>query len=547
VIPLLTLGVFFAVLLRPDRLFQAGWGPGQSIALAIGLVPAALVLVATFRQMVLPRVTFDRGMGLLTLGWRGLRGQRPLASVIGVQIMQTRKRFGGPELDGAAVTMYQLNLILDDPAERRLNVMTSNPLTARANARAVAEFLGVPVLDSADPPADAAAASAPGATPLPLQTQWAVPSPVVIEPDPDILLIRPRRLVFLSVTRSMWHGVLLSVLLLGSLAARGAGADWISIFLLVSIAATLVSMALLLIQSLGRRVRFDRAQGVLTLGRRASRPLASVTAVQIVDRTECQLNLLLDDAGQTRLNLITDTEAAVVRKAAERVASFLDVPLLEAPRPGPATAQAGAGEAVNYLEELKRSPLPAGRASIRGPARIVPRGDDVLVLRARSLVRWNRLGLALLMIGPAIFLAWFAWFGPAPRPAGLGQLAGWLPLLLLASASLFAALKPLLLYRDHFDQQAGRLTLGWFGLKGAHALAKVLAVQLIPGGLVDKGAGSFGRGGERVSYQMNLVMADVYQDRLNLTDDSDLVWTRQAGQQVADFLDVPLIDQIAEG
>ena len=71
-------------------------------------------------------------------------------------------------------------------------------------------------------------------------------------------------------------------------------------------------------------------------------------------------------------------------------------------------------------------------------------------------------------------------------------------------------------------------------------------MQLIPGGLVEKAAAPFGRGGERVSYQLNLVMADAYEDRLNITEDSDLGFTRQAGQQVADFLGVPLLDQIAD-
>ena len=44
--------------------------------------------------------------------------------------------------------MYQMNLILDDPAERRLNVLTTTLETARSNARLVADFLGVPVLDN---------------------------------------------------------------------------------------------------------------------------------------------------------------------------------------------------------------------------------------------------------------------------------------------------------------------------------------------------------------------------------------------------------------
>jgi hypothetical protein len=43
------------------------------------------------------------------------------------------------------------------------------------------------------------------------------------------------------------------------------------------------------------------------------------------------------------------------------------------------------------------------------------------------------------------------------------------------------------------------------------------------------------------------VLADLYQDRLNLTNDFDRGWTRQAGQEVADFLGVAVIDQIAEG
>ncbi len=110
-----------------------------------------------------------------------------------------------------------------------------------------------------------------------------------------------------------------------------------------------------------------------------------------------------------------------------------------------------------------------------------------------------------------------------------------------------ATLKALLLYRDHFDRQAGLLTLGWFGRKGTYPLEKVLAVQLIPGGLVDKSRWPFGHGRERVSYQLNLVMADACEDRLHLTDDCDLEWTRQAGRLVADFLGVPVLDQIADG
>jgi hypothetical protein len=495
--------------------------PVHPMAFAIFVVSWTLIWVwILYRQTILPRLTFDGEAGLLTLGWKGLRGRRPLSSVIGVQVMQTRKQFGGPEVNIPALTMYQLNLILDDPAERRLNVMTCDPYTARANARLVADFLGVPMLDRAGTPEDAAAAGAAG--PMPIE-MWTVQSPVVTEPGPDVLLIRPGRLAFLSGFRGM--GVVVVALLV--LAAQGVAAAWF----LVALAGASLCFPLLLLITLGR-ARFDRARGVLTLGglgRRAPRPLASVKAVEVVDGPAYQLNLLPDDPRQPRLNLITDADAALVRRAAERVASFLGVPLLGAKL-----------KTVNPREELNRSPLPAGRATIRGPACLVPKGDDVLVLRPRSRFTWVRLLPALLTIGLALYVGWLA------APAGLGQSAAWLTIVLLGAMSQFG-LKRLLLYWDHFDRQAGLLTLGWVGLKETYPLAKVLAVQLVPGGLVEKAPGSFGRGGERVSYQMNLVMADIYEDRLNLTNDSDLDWTRKAGQQVADFLGVPVIDQIADG
>ncbi len=126
---------------------------------------------------------------------------------------------------------------------------------------------------------------------------------------------------------------------------------------------------------------------------------------------------------------------------------------------------------------------------------------------------------------------------------GTGRLA-WTALIVLLVGVLaqIAALWPMLRYRDRFDRRTGLLTLGWAGFKGKHPLEKVLAVQLSPGGLVDKSPMA-NWGGEHV-YQLNLVMADAHQDRLNLTDDTDLQWTRQAGQQLADFLGVTLIDQI---
>jgi hypothetical protein len=403
----------------------------------------------------------------------------------------------------------------------------------RPIARTVADFLGVPVLDRG---------GAAGADPMAKPAEfWAVASPVVSEPEPDVLLIRPRRLAV--VAGIPWWGLVLAFVLLGSLADWRAGnklpfvmAGAIGLSALLQLLSSLVNL---------RRTRLDRARGELTLGwlrLREVRPLADVKAVEVVEDEKLQLNLLPHDPQKPRLTLVADADAALVRRVAERVSSFLGVPLLDARRTAPASAQP-----ANLLEELSRSPLPPGKASIRGPACIVAKGDDVLVLRGRSRLTWIGLLPTLFTVGVGVFLIWqVVQAGPAGQ-VGFQQWGVWLMIFVLGPLAQVATLKPMLWYRDHFDRLAGLLRLGLFGVKGTYSLAKVLAVQLVPGGLVHKPPGPFGRGGERVSYQLNLVMADVYQDRLNLTDDTDLQWTRQAGQQIAEFLGVPLLDQIAEG
>lgn len=46
---------------------------------------------------------------------------------------------------------------------------------------------------------------------------------------------------------------------------------------------------------------------------------------------------------------------------------------------------------------------------------------------------------------------------------------------------------------------------------------------------------------------MNLLLSDPEGGRLNLTAHSGWPWMRQAGPQLADFLGVPLIDQLSPG
>src|SRR5262249_45024631 len=158
--------------------------------------------------------------------------------------------------------------------------------TARLNARLVADFLGVPVLDTAGTPADPAPA---GSLPA---VNWVIPSPVVTEPGPDVLLIRPRRLAFLGGGPGL--GIVGCLIVLAMLIGGMAG--WV----MVAFVGALLCFHFLVPNFLGM-ARFDRAQGLLTvgrMGRRTQRPLESVKAVEVVEGGFSQLNLVPDDPGQ---------------------------------------------------------------------------------------------------------------------------------------------------------------------------------------------------------------------------------------------------------
>src|SRR5262249_35677166 len=155
-------------------------------------------------------------------------------------------------------------------------------------AKLIADFLGVPVLDSAGD--SAAATKADAADPMAMPPEhWAIPSPVVVkEAGPDVLLIRPRRLAFLLGPGS--KSLVTVSVLLGVLLFQG-GADG---SVIASVVASACFFLLALFYTLSLRARFDRLRGVLTVGRRGVWPLESVKAVEFVEGTDCQLHLLLE-------------------------------------------------------------------------------------------------------------------------------------------------------------------------------------------------------------------------------------------------------------
>ncbi|HEY1377569.1 MAG TPA: hypothetical protein VGF55_12290, partial [Gemmataceae bacterium] len=105
-----------------------------------------------------PRYRFDRRSGELTVRHFGRTRHRPLADVVAVQVLNAG--LVGPKYSegGTTFVSYQLNLVVNDPAERRVFV-AHNPDLAdmETKAQRLAEFLHVPLLMAADhaPPARA--------------------------------------------------------------------------------------------------------------------------------------------------------------------------------------------------------------------------------------------------------------------------------------------------------------------------------------------------------------------------------------------------------
>jgi hypothetical protein len=122
---------------------------------------------------------------------------------------------------------------------------------------------------------------------------------------------------------------------------------------------------------------------------------------------------------------------------------------------------------------------------------------------------------------------------------GVGKLAKGLFVGFLFAGWFF---RGLFLDRLRFDRVSGWMTVGCFGLRGKRRLSDILAVQVVKAG-VKKDPGSEN---PALTYQINLALTDSNAPRRNLTHHTDRTWTREAGRRIADFLQVPLVDQIGD-
>jgi hypothetical protein len=517
-------------------------------------------------------VQFDREAGILLFGSQNRRQQRSLKNVCAVQLIETLERTAlMPETgEGMNATIHQLILVLDDPAQARMHLAdVKHAESARQTARKIAEFLGVPSLDRYASPAITAPALAATENDVSylMPGSATVPHVVLTELRPGCVELRPSWLGWIRENKHVrvalgTFAVLTGALvgLIAWLASGEFGHETLGYFLILPAFLIEGLLAFFLVWRLPlARVRFDRQTGRMTLGRfglLGSRPLADVLAVQLVERSEIQVNLVLTDPRQPRLNLLTSQQQEATRPLARRLAAFLNVPLqggVILPLSKPAEGQPLA---------LDPSPLPVGKTTLTSEPTLVARGDHCLLLKTRRLARW--FSRRQLFKGPGIFLLVLAVMGMGfgilliysafhsgflgtlwaaaedeVRKEGGGKLVKGLFGVLLVAGWIF---RGLFLDRIRFDRVSGWMTVGCFGIRGKRRLADILAVQLVKAG-VQRDPGSEN---PTLTYQINLALRDSNEPRRNLTLHTDRTWSREAGQRIAGFLQVPLVDQIGD-
>jgi hypothetical protein len=183
----------------------------------------------------------------------------------------------------------------------------------------------------------------------------------------------------------------------------------------------------------------------------------------------------------------------------------------------------------------------------------------VLVLGPKRGGRWSGVFLALTVLIPGLIGAGLT-MGPLLEEGTTSGLVfvglGWVVILGLLGLAFLGWMSSGNWVR--FDRQAGLISKSRrpFGFRRAPRvyqtvpLADVTCLQLIYNGF-HADAYEIGGGDQKTygtdryhAYQMNLVLEREGQSRMNLAHHSDWEWMRRAGGQLAEYLRVPLVDQL---
>jgi hypothetical protein len=186
-------------------------------------------------------------------------------------------------------------------------------------------------------------------------------------------------------------------------------------------------------------------------------------------------------------------------------------------------------------------------------------GDpDCFILMPLSGSAWMEWLIGLMLVGLVGFL-WVlggmaVWEG---RWWGLVFLLMSLPflglLVLLARSTLYGKGPQ----RFQFDRRQGELIIDRHcGLskeyqpEAARRLSDIAAIQLLYSGyhsIVHTSDSAPSTHEQFYTYEMNLVFGDSQQSRLHLCTHADWKWMREVGQKLAEFLRVPVVDQLCQG
>jgi hypothetical protein len=189
---------------------------------------------------------------------------------------------------------------------------------------------------------------------------------------------------------------------------------------------------------------------------------------------------------------------------------------------------------------------------------------DCLVLEPKKWAAFWHIPLLLAVaVGPVAGLV-YKLLEEVQGNAGLvGVLILVITLLLVSALLLLGILAPRGFHRwVRFDRRTGLMTISRrpFGFRQtlqvvrSRPLTDIVCIQLLYAGWQSENVeiGEPGTPGSVIdrsyhSHQLNLVVNDSGEPRLNLSSHADVKWTREAGQRLAGFLRVPLVDQLPQG
>jgi hypothetical protein len=154
-------------------------------------------------------------------------------------------------------------------------------------------------------------------------------------------------------------------------------------------------------------------------------------------------------------------------------------------------------------------------------------GSHLLVLKPSWQIRLFALAVLLAGATLATVLSTDRGKGGKHDPLGLGWGV------LFASPFIVGGLLMMVLpCRIEFDRAAGRMRTCRLGSRREQSLRQVLAIQLL-------------QGRTHQAHQLNLVLDGEPPERMNLTSDTNWEATRSTGAELADFLAVPLLEELA--